>query len=69
MAKDGPKGGMSVQDAGRKGGTKVAAERGRAFYAQIGKKGGKAVSQNRAHMAAIGKKGGERRRVGSAKGR
>ncbi len=52
---------MSVQEAGRRGGTKVASERGSAFYAQIGKKRGKAVSQNRAHMAAIGKKGGERR--------
>jgi uncharacterized protein len=60
---------MSAQEAGRHGGTKVATERGSAFYAQIGKKGGKAVSQNRAHMAAIGKKGGERRGVGSAKKR
>jgi general stress protein YciG len=69
MAKEASKGGMSVQEAGRRGGSKVAAERGSSFYAQIGKKGGKAVSQNRAHMAAIGKKGGERRGVGSAKKR
>jgi len=69
MARDGAKGGMTVQEAGRKGGSKVAAERGSAFYAQIGKKGGKVVSQNRAHMAAIGKRGGERRGGGSTKKR
>ena len=34
------KGGMTVAEAGRKGGVKVAQERGRAFYEQIGRKGG-----------------------------
>jgi len=54
-------GGMTVREAGRRGGAKVAAERGSKFYSEIGRKGGEAVSQNREHMATIGKKGGERR--------
>ena len=33
---DEKKGGMTVAEAGRKGGVKVAQERGRAFYEQIG---------------------------------
>jgi uncharacterized protein len=32
--------GMTVQEAGRLGGEKVARERGREFYSTIGKKGG-----------------------------
>ena len=52
---------MTVQEAGRRGGAKVAAERGSKFYSEIGRKGGEAVSQNREHMANIGRKGGERR--------
>ncbi len=32
--------GMTVQEAGRLGGQKVARERGREFYSEIGKKGG-----------------------------
>jgi hypothetical protein len=62
MARD-PKGGMTVKEAGRKGGAKVAAERGSEFFAAIGRKGGQSVSQDRDHMARIGKKGGERRGV------
>ena len=54
-------GGMTVREAGRRGGAKVAAERGSKFYSEIGRKGGEAVSQNREHMARIGRKGGERR--------
>jgi uncharacterized protein len=54
-------GGMTVREAGRRGGAKVAAERGSKFYSEIGRKGGEAVSQNREHMANIGRKGGERR--------
>jgi general stress protein YciG len=36
-------GGMTVQEAGRKGGEKVASERGREFYEEIGHKGGQKV--------------------------
>src|SRR4051812_7710590 len=55
------KGGMTVAEAGRKGGVKVAAERGRAFYEQIGRKGGETVKAERGHefYEQIGKKGGE----------
>jgi general stress protein YciG len=55
------KGGMTVAEAGRKGGVKVAQERGRAFYEQIGKKGGETVKAERGHefYEKIGKKGGE----------
>jgi uncharacterized protein len=58
-------GGMTVREAGRRGGTKVAAERGSKFYSEIGRKGGEAVSQNREHMARIGRRGGERRGKGT----
>ncbi len=61
--------GMTVQEAGRRGSAKVAAERGSKFYSEIGRKGGEAVSKNREHMATIGRKGGERRgRAGRAGG-
>ena len=55
------KGGMTVAEAGRKGGVKVAAERGRAFYEQIGRKGGETVKAERGHefYEQIGRKGGE----------
>ena len=51
--------GMTVAEAGRLGGAKVASERGRAYYVAIGRKGGERVSRDRTHMAAIGKKGGK----------
>ena len=59
------KGGMTVAEAGRKGGVKVAQERGRAFYEQIGKKGGEAVKAERGtpFYEEIGKKGGHRVRT------
>jgi general stress protein YciG len=38
---------MSRQEAGRKGGEKVARERGSEFYRRIGKKGGKKVAEER----------------------
>ena len=55
------KGGMTVAEAGLKGGVKVAQERGRTFYEQIGKKGGETVKAERGHefYEKIGKKGGE----------
>lgn len=55
------KGGMTVQEAGRKGGERVANERGRSFYEEIGKKGGRTVARERGHgfYEEIGRKGGE----------
>jgi uncharacterized protein len=54
-------GSMTVEEAGRKGGEKVASERGREFYEDIGKKGGDkiAAERGREFFEAIGKKGGE----------
>src|SRR5438270_790876 len=62
-------GGMTVREAGRKGGliggrkggVAVKAERGRSFYEQIGKKGGDTVKAERGagFYEAIGKKGGD----------
>ncbi len=46
MAKRGSeKGGMTVAEAGRKGGQKVRDERGHEFYEEIGRKGGQKVRQ------------------------
>lgn len=56
------RGQMTVAEAGRKGGLKVAQQRGSEFYSKIGKKGGEAVSANRHHMATIGQKGGSQSR-------
>jgi uncharacterized protein len=39
------KGGMTVAEAGRKGGQKVRDERGHEFYEEIGRKGGQKVRQ------------------------
>lgn len=39
------KGGMTVQEAGRKGGETVARERGHEFYEEIGHKGGQRVRE------------------------
>ena len=59
---DEKKGGMTVAEAGRKGGVKVAQERGRAFYEQIGRKGGETVKAERGHefYSQIGHKGGQK---------
>ena len=38
-------GGMTVAEAGRKGGQKVRDERGHEFYEEIGRKGGQKVRQ------------------------
>lgn len=54
-------GGMSVREAGRRGGQRTATTHGREFYQHIGRKGGEAVSKDREHMAHIGRKGGEAR--------
>ncbi len=63
------KGSMTVEEAGRKGGEKVASERGPEFYSEIGHKGGEKVSQDREHMSEIGQKGGERVRELVEKGK
>jgi uncharacterized protein len=58
---------MTRQEAGRKGGQKVAKERGSEFYREIGRKGGAKVAAQRGteFYKEIGKKGGENR--GAAK--
>ena len=60
---------MTVQEAGRKGGEKVASERGHEFYEEIGRKGGEKVASERGHefYEDIGRKGGEK--VASERGR
>ena len=70
MAETTRKGGMTVAEAGRRGGTKVAAERGHAFYEEIGKKGGELGGRRggetvrdrygHAFYEEIGRKGGQR---------
>jgi general stress protein YciG len=42
---DGARRGMTVSEAGRKGGIAVRDERGHAFYEEIGKKGGQKVRE------------------------
>ncbi len=64
-----PGGSMTVEEAGRKGGEKVASERGPEFYEEIGRKGGEKVSQDRDHMSEIGHKGGEKVRELIEKGK
>ena len=56
------KGDMTVAEAGRKGGEKVASERGHEFYEEIGRKGGEKVASERGHefYEEIGKKGGQK---------
>jgi uncharacterized protein len=60
---------MTRQEAGRKGGEKVARERGSEFYRAIGRKGGEKVAEERGpeFYREIGRKGGESRgnRVGT----
>jgi general stress protein YciG len=57
---------MTVQEAGRRGGEKVASERGHEFYEEIGKKGGRkggeTVLRERGpeFYSEIGHKGGQR---------
>jgi general stress protein YciG len=54
---------MTRQEAGRKGGEKVARDRGSEFYREIGKKGGEKVAEERGSefYREIGRKGGESR--------
>jgi general stress protein YciG len=54
---------MTREEAGRKGGQKVARERGSEFFREIGRKGGQKVAEERGteFYREIGKKGGESR--------
>jgi general stress protein YciG len=60
---------MTRQEAGRRGGEKVARERGSDFYRKIGRKGGEKVAEERGSefYREIGRKGGESRgnRIGN----
>lgn len=64
MAKQagGKKGGMTVAEAGRKGGEKTAQTHGHEFYQEIGRKGGEAVKEKYGpeFYSEIGRKGGEK---------
>ena len=62
MAEKKSGGDMTVREAGRKGGEKVASERGHEFYEEIGKKGGEKVASERGHefYEEIGHKGGQK---------
>jgi general stress protein YciG len=55
---------MTKQEAGRKGGEKVAKERGPEFFRTIGRKGGEKVAEQRGSefYRQIGRKGGESKR-------
>jgi general stress protein YciG len=55
-------GGMTVREAGRKGGQKVRDQRGHSFYEEIGRKGGETVRNTRGRdfYEQIGHKGGQR---------
>ena len=55
---------MSREEAGRKGGLKVAHERGTEFYKEIGRKGGEKVAQERGteFYRKIGRIGGKKRK-------
>ena len=54
---------MTRQEAGKKGGEKVARERGLEFYREIGRKGGEKMAEERGSefFREIGRKGGESR--------
>ena len=68
---DKEKGGMTVREAGRKGGRATKARHGPEFYERIGKKGGETtkVRHGPHFYERIGRKGGQRVRVLIARGR
>ena len=61
-AKRKPGGGMTVREAGQKGGETVKRKYGPEFYELIGRKGGEATKQAHGHefYEQIGKKGGKK---------
>jgi general stress protein YciG len=62
MAEKEKKGGMTVREAGHKGGEKTAETHGKEFYEEIGKKGGEKVAEEKGpeFYSKIGHKGGEK---------
>jgi len=52
---------LSREEAGKRGGMATSRRHGPQFYAEIGRRGGQAVSKNREHMARIGQRGGAAR--------
>lgn len=65
-----PQGGMSVREAGRRGGERVKAKYGTEFYEEIGRKGGEATKSKYgpSFYEVIGQKGGQKpkRKTGSS---
>jgi general stress protein YciG len=61
-AQDNQGGGMSVREAGRRGGERVKAKYGSEFYEEIGRKGGQATKTKYgpAFYEVIGQKGGQK---------
>jgi general stress protein YciG len=59
--KEGTKGGMTVQEAGRKGGNTVKAKYGPEFYSRIGQKGGEIRGKELHEAAEYFKKHPEKR--------
>jgi len=57
-----PSGGMSVREAGKRGGGRVKAKYGSQFYEAIGRKGGEATKSKYgpAFYEEIGQKGGQK---------
>jgi uncharacterized protein len=55
-------GGMSVREAGRRGGERVKAKYGSEFYEEIGRKGGEATKSKygASFYEVIGQKGGQK---------
>jgi uncharacterized protein len=53
--------GITVQEAGRKGGQATARTHDRTFYQEIGRKGGKATASSHGHefFEEIGRRGGQ----------
>jgi len=62
MAEKEKKGGMTVREAGKKGGEETAKTHGREFYEEIGKKGGEKVAEEKGpeFYSKIGHKGGQK---------
>ena len=60
--KNEPQGGMSVREAGRRGGERVKAKYGTEFYEEIGRKGGEATKTKYgpSFYEVIGQKGGQK---------
>ena len=60
--KEGKKGGMTVKEAGHKGGERTAETHGKEFYEEIGKKGGEKVAGEKGpeFYSKIGHKGGQK---------